>query len=198
MTIVVGITGGIGSGKSTFSKEVKRRGLKLLDSDEEVSKIYKKPTIKFLKYLKKINLGKSIKKKKIDKKYISDIIFSDKKTKLKLESFIFKIVKLSRIKFIRKEKKRRTKIIFLDIPLLFENKLENQFDIVISIISTKKNRLERLGKSKKLSTYQFQKVVKFQTTDVIRKKNSDIVVFNNKTLQEYTAKINYVLDQILK
>ena len=42
MTLIVAITGGIGSGKSTFSKEIKKRRLKLLDSDKEVSLIYKK------------------------------------------------------------------------------------------------------------------------------------------------------------
>ena len=40
MTAVVAITGGIGSGKSTFSNEVKKRGFKLIDSDQQVDKIY--------------------------------------------------------------------------------------------------------------------------------------------------------------
>ena len=67
MTLIVAITGGIGSGKSTFSKEIKKRRLKLLDSDKEVSLIYKNPNTNFLNYLKKIGLGKSIKNKKLTK-----------------------------------------------------------------------------------------------------------------------------------
>ena len=51
MTLIVAITGGIGSGKSTFSKEIKKRRLKLLDSDKEVSLIYKNPNKDFLNYL---------------------------------------------------------------------------------------------------------------------------------------------------
>ena len=76
MTKLIAITGGIGSGKSTFSKEIKKRGFKLLDSDEKVSQIYEKPSKKFLNYLKKINLGQSIKYGKVDKKYISKKIFT--------------------------------------------------------------------------------------------------------------------------
>ncbi len=68
MTIVVAITGGIGSGKSTFSNEVLKRGFKLLDSDEQVAKIYKKPSKNFLKHLEKIGLKDVIKNKKINKK----------------------------------------------------------------------------------------------------------------------------------
>ena len=49
MTRIIGITGGIGSGKSTFSKQVKKRGLRLLDSDEQVSLIYKKPNKRRIK-----------------------------------------------------------------------------------------------------------------------------------------------------
>ena len=87
MTKLIAITGGIGSGKSTFSKEIKKRGFKLLDSDEKVSQIYEKPSKKFLNYLKKINLGQSIKNGKIDKKYISKKIFTDKRIKKKIRKF---------------------------------------------------------------------------------------------------------------
>ena len=52
MTILVGITGGIGSGKSTFSGEVIKGG-KLLDSDKEVDVLYKNPKKEFIDHLKK-------------------------------------------------------------------------------------------------------------------------------------------------
>lgn len=196
MTIVVAVTGGIGSGKSTFSNEVKKRGLKLLDSDEEVLQIYKKPTKEFLKYLVKIKLGKSIKEKRINKNYISKIIFSNKDIKLKLEKYIFKIIRENRKKFIKKEKKRKTKIIFLDIPLLFENNLSKNFDIVITILSLKKERYKRIINTRNMSKELFNKIIKNQTTDLVRKNNSDIIIKNNNTLKLYLKKINNVLDQI--
>ena len=197
MTLVVAITGGIGSGKSTFSKEIKKRRLKLLDSDKEVSLIYKKPNKGFLNYLKKIGLGKSIKNKKINKKYISDIIFSNKPIKQKLEKHIFKIVRKKRFDFIKKEKKRKTNTIFLDIPLLFENKLEKQFDIIVSIISKKETRLKRIKNKKKLSRKKFNNIINTQTSDIVRKKNSDILIYNNNTMKEYLIKINKVLDKLV-
>ena len=84
MTIKIGITGGIGSGKSTFSTQVIKRNLKLFDSDKEVSNLYTKPRRNFLEYLKKIGLESSIRNKKINKKIIREIIFSNKKIKKKL------------------------------------------------------------------------------------------------------------------
>ena len=197
MTIIVGITGGIGSGKSTFSKQILKRKLLLLDSDEQVSQLYKKPKKKFIKYLHQIGLGQSIKKNKIDKRVIREIIFKNKAIKAKLEKYIFKIVRAERAGFIKKQKKLKTKAVFFDIPLLFESNLENDFNLIISIISTKKHRFKRLGYLRNISKEMFDNIVKSQTTDVVRKKKSDIVIFNNNSLENYIEKINIVLNKIV-
>ena len=197
MTITVAITGGIGSGKSTFSNEVLKKNLKLLDSDKQVSKIYEKPKKPFLIYLKKIGLEKAINNKKINKTKIRNIIFTDYKIKKKLESYIFNIVRKERQIFIKKHKKNKTKIVFFDIPLLFENNLTNNFDVIISIISSKKNRFKRLQSSKKIPIDVFNKIIRSQTSDVIRKEKSDIVIYNNSSMKNYTKKINKTLRSIL-
>ena len=198
MTKLVAITGGIGSGKSTFSKQILRRKLKLLDSDQQVDQIYTKPNNDFVKYLRKIGLEKSIKaKNKVDKKYISKIIFINKDIRHKLQNYIFKIVRKKRTEFIESQKKRGEKVIFFDIPLLLENNLAKDYDLVISIISAKKNRYKRLRLSKKLSIFDFNNIIKAQTTDLDRRKYSDIVIINNNSKYEYIKKINRVLDRIL-
>ena len=198
MTKLVAITGGIGSGKSTFSKQILRRKLKLLDSDQQVDQIYTKPNNDFVKYLRKIGLEKSIKaKNKIDKRYISKIIFINKDIRHKLQNYIFKIVRKKRTEFIESQKKRGEKVIFFDIPLLLENNLAKDYDLVISIISAKKNRYKRLKFSKKLSIVDFNNIIKAQTTDLDRRKNSDIIILNNNSKYEYIKKINRVLDRIL-
>jgi len=198
MTTIVAITGGIGSGKSTFSKEVKDRGIKLLDSDQQVNQIYKKPTNDFISFLNKINLGGSVKNKKINKKFIFNTIFSNKTTRLKLENYIFKIIRKKRKLFVEDAKKNKDKIIFLDIPLLFENNLDKEFNIIISVIASKKERFKRLKISKNISKKTFNKILKSQTTDVERKKKSDIVIYNNLSTKLYLKKINNILDKIIK
>ncbi len=197
MTIVIAVTGGIGSGKSTLTKEVAKRGIKILDSDQQVSLIYKNPKRSFINHLKKIGLGRAIKKNKINKAMIRDEIFYNKKTKLELERYIFKEVRKNRSNFIKLEKKRKSKVVFLDIPLLFENNLSKKFDIVISIISKKEERFKRLKKSRKITKELFNKIIKSQTSDLARKKDSDIVIYNNKSMKDYLKKINTILDRIL-
>jgi len=196
MTQIIAITGGIGSGKSTFCSKLKERGFKIHSSDEQVAKIYKNPDKKFVTYLHSIGLSKSISKKNINKKTISKIIFENKQIRKKLELYIFKIVRKKRSNFIKQEKEKKTRLIFIDIPLLFENNLENQFHKVISIIASKQERLKRLKKTRKMSETQFKNIIRSQTSDIIRKKKSDYVVYNNSTLKDYKTKINKLINKL--
>jgi len=196
MTITIAITGGIGSGKSTFCSKLKEKGFKIHSSDEQVAKIYKNPEKKFVTYLRTIGLSKSISKKNIDKKIISKIIFENKQIRKKLELYIFKIVRKKRSDFIKKEKQKKTRLIFIDIPLLFENNLEKQFNKVISIIASKRVRLKRLKKTRKMTENQFKNITRSQTSDVIRKKKSDYVIYNNSTLNDYQIKINKLISKL--
>ena len=196
MTKTIAITGGIGSGKSTFCGRLKEKGFKVHSSDEQVAKIYKNPEKKFVTYLHTIGLSKSISKKNIDKKIISKIIFENKQIRKKLELYIFKIVRKKRSDFIKQEKQKKTKLIFIDIPLLFENNLEKQFNKVISIIASKRVRLKRLKKTRKITENQFKNITRSQTSDVIRKKKSDYVIYNNSTLKDYKIKINKLISKL--
>ena len=196
MTKTIAITGGIGSGKSTFCSKLKEKGFKIHSSDEQVAKIYKNPEKKFVTYLRTIGLSKSISKKNIDKKIISKIIFENKQIRKKLELYIFKIVRKKRSDFIKQEKQKKTKLIFIDIPLLFENNLEKQFNKVISIIASKRVRLKRLKKTRKMTENQFKNITRSQTSDVIRKKKSDYVIYNNSTLKDYKIKINKLITKL--
>ena len=196
MTQIIAITGGIGSGKSTLCNKLREKGFKIHSSDEQVAKIYKKPDKKFVTYLRTIGLSKSISKKNINKNTISKIIFENKQIRKKLEIFIFKIVRKKRSDFIKQEKEEKTRLIFIDIPLLFENNLETQFHKVISIIASKQIRLKRLKKTRKMKETQFKNIIRSQTSDVIRKKKSDYVIYNNSTLKDYKTKINKLINKL--
>ena len=162
---LIGITGGIGSGKSTISNFFKKRGYPVHDSDAVVSKLYEKPNKFFLKILHNCGVKGVIKNNKIDKKIITNNIFINEKLKNKLEKYIHKEVRVKRQDFIKKNLKLKKQVIFLDIPLLLENNLENQFDLVLCIISAKKNRINRIMKKNKFSKTVLNKIFKNQTSD---------------------------------
>ena len=197
MTKVVGITGGIGSGKTTLSKHLKNIGYSVHESDNVVSSMYKKPNRNFIEFIKKIGLKETIKKDKINKKLIANQIFNNTKLKLKLEKFIHKKVKQEREAFIKKNKQIKKKLIFIDVPLLFENRLEKQFDLVLCVIASKKNRVKRVLKKKKFSKEILKEIIRNQTTDKERRRRANFIIYNNKTKKDFIFSLERVLMNIL-
>ena len=198
MTKLVGITGGIGSGKTTFSNHLKKLGYVVHESDVVVSEIYNNPKKNFLSFIKEKISQDATDHYKINKAEIANVIFSDNKIKKLLERRIHKEVQSSREAFIKKYTKKKKKIIFAEIPLLFENRLEKSFDSVICIISSKKNRTKRILKNKKFTKENLKKIFKAQTTDKERKKRSQIIINNNKTKKDFIFSVEKVLTRLIK
>ena len=198
MTKIIAITGGIGSGKTTFSNHLKKLGFLVHESDKVVSEIYTKPKKQFLSFIKEKISQDAINHNKINKTEITNVIFNNNTIKRLLERRIHKEVQSSREAFIKKCTKKKKKIIFADIPLLFENKLEKGFDLVICIISSKKNRSKRVLKNKKFTKENLNKIFKAQTTDKERKKRSQIIINNNKTKKDFIFSAEKVLTKLIK
>ena len=195
MTKLVGITGGIGSGKTTLSNHLKELGYLVHESDVVVSEMYTKPKKKFLSFIKDKISKDAVYHNKINKTKIANVIFNNKAIKKLLETRIHKEVQNSREAFIKKNK---NKLIFADIPLLFEKKLEKDFDLDICIISLKKNRTKRVLRNKKFTKDNLNKIFKAQTTDKERKKRSQIIINNNKTKKDFIFSVEKALKGLIK
>ena len=113
----VGLTGGIGSGKSTASNYLRTLGACVFDADKEVKKIYNRDRDCYVKLKKK--LPDFVKSFPIKKNYLINSINKDKKNLYKISSIVHPIVRKKMKIFLRKNKNK--KMVVLDIPLLIEN-----------------------------------------------------------------------------
>ena len=197
MTIVVGLTGGIASGKTTTIFFLKRKGYAIHDSDAAVKKIYSNPSKIFLKYLKLIGLSDSIKEKKIKKEIIREVIFNNQIKKTKLEKFLHNEVKKSRNEFLKKHKKKKTKIVILDIPLLFETKLEGICDYTILLYLPKKNKIQRAMLRKGMTKKILLKIIKNQKKDIYKKKKADFIINTTKPKKQTFNMILEIINSII-
>ena len=191
---IVGLTGGIASGKTTIVNFLKKKRLAIHDSDTVVKNIYSKPPPSFIKYLKKIKLGGTLKGLKINKAAICDEIFNNPNKRKKLEKYIHKEVKKSRDRFIKKHKK--SKIVLLDIPLLFENKLEKICDYTILFFAPLKIRKLRALRRKGMNKIILEKIIKSQLRDTIKKRKADFIISTsikkNNTIDKISKIINLI------
>ncbi|MBO4594342.1 MAG: dephospho-CoA kinase [Clostridia bacterium] len=136
--ILVAITGGIGSGKSSALKILKDNGFATFSCDEEVSALYKKRGV--LRTLKK-EFPAAIKGKfslSADRKEIAKVCFADDKKRLFLES----VLSAPALKNAVKKAKKIKGVAFIEVPILFECKAEGLFDKVFVIKRDKGKRIE--------------------------------------------------------
>ena len=195
--IKIGLTGGIGSGKTTTTTFLKKKGYAVHDSDLVVKKIYSDSTKNLLKLLEKIGLSHSIKNKKINKNIIREEIFKNKTKKKKLEKFIHNEVRKSRDLFIKKHKKKKTKILIFDIPLLFEAKLSNICNYIILLYAPKKAKIQRAMARKGMKKNTILKILKNQISDSYKKKNADFIINTSKPKHHSFKMILKAIDNII-
>ena len=179
--IKIGITGSVASGKSTVAKILSRGIYPIFSADKIVKKIYKKHNFK-----KKIKKTFNIKTNDRLKIKIKEIIKKKKINLNKLEKIIHPIVRAEMHRFLKKENK---KICILEIPLLFENKLQNFFDVIVFVHTAKNKRIKRFVK--KGGTIEMFKILnKKQLNPKIKIKKSNYIFHNNKSIKDLKKNVN--------
>lgn len=143
---LIGVTGSIASGKTTVSKIFSKMGFPVINCDEVYSCLLKKNKNLKLKLIKKFS--KFFKNKKISKHNLYELLlYSDRNLAL-IEKITHPFILKEVFKRIKKIKRRKYKFCVVDIPLLFEKKLQKKFDYTLVVYCSKKTQLERLKRRK--------------------------------------------------
>ncbi len=192
----IGITGNIGSGKSTVSDIIKKLGYKVFESDQEVSKLLdNQEMVRAIKEEFNSKIKGLIKKDKIDRSRLSDFVFSNATGLKKLESIIHPKVWEEKEKFFIKNIKE--KIVFLDIPLLFEKKLQSNFNYIIYTFVAKRIQKERVLKRKNMNEKKLNQIISNQNKlSNHQKKRISLKLNTNKNIVEIKRKIEDFLSSI--
>ncbi len=193
--MIIGLTGGIGSGKSTFAQYLKSQGAKIFEADDEAKKFLKHSLVK-AKIVRRFGKEFLDKNHQIDAKKLGAFVFQEKSRLRTLENILHPYV----IKNIKKTifflKKRKSKGIYVFvIPLLFEKKLEKLFDVVIVLQASEKQRIQRASHRLKISTEEVKQRIKHQLKPHLQTRKACIVVQNNKSKKELKNKSKQIFKQ---
>ena len=188
--IRIGILGDIGSGKSYVAKNF---GYPVFNADYEVSKLYKKDKIIFKKLKKK--LPKYISSFPLNKNEITKAILDNKVNLKKIIIIVHEEIRKKLKLFLKKNNNK--KIVILDIPLLLENKINNENDILIFIDSKKIEIEKRLKKRVNFNRKLINKFKKIQFSPVYKKRKSNFIIKNNFKKKSLNKGIKKILDKIL-
>ena len=188
--IRIGVIGGIGSGKSFIAKLF---NFPVFNADKEVNFLYKNSRECFKKLNKKI--PNFVDKFPISKKQLIKAINHDKKNLKKISSVVHPLIRKKMKFFLEKNKKK--KIVILDIPLLIENKLYNNKDILLFVRSSQKKIIYRLKKRKNYNKKILIKLNENQINLLKKKRLANYIVDNNFSPNIMKKKIKILKYKIL-
>ena len=190
--MIVGLTGGIASGKSTVSKYLSEKGFKVYDADKIAKDISEKKLVQEEIIL---NFGNKIltEEGKVDRKKLKEIVFADKDKLKKLNAIIHPKV----IDFYRELKEKNTdETIIFDVPLLFESGIDKFCDKILVVISDYDVQLNRIIERDNIDKELASKIIKSQISNEERIKKADIVIENNTSLEELYEKVERFCEKI--
>lgn len=194
---VVGLTGGIASGKSTISVLLKAKGAVIIDADEIAKKtmLPGKPA-----WVQTVNhFGECVlnNKKDIDRKRLADIVFSDKSQLKALNSFTHPEILKEIKQQLEHYKKVGEKVIVLDAALLLELGLHNIVDEVWLVAVDEKTQLERLmAREKNLDLKQAADRIKSQLPLKEKLKYAHRVIDNSGSMENTEIQVDKIWREI--
>jgi dephospho-CoA kinase len=189
MTKIIGLTGGIGSGKTTIANYIKSLGIPVYIADDEAKKLLNDDTIK--KELKNA-FGKTIfENNLLIKERLSQIVFNDTDKLKKLNSIIHPAVKAHFKEWLEDHKK--APMIVKEAAILFESGSDQDCDAVITVVAPINTRIERVKQRDKIAEQEVLNRIKNQWSDEMRLEKSDYSIENNDLTKAFQQ-----VDEILK
>ena len=185
----VGLTGGIGAGKSTVADLFSQKGAVVIRSDELARQVIEPQTPGFQQVIDRFGKDFVNSEGYIDRAKLAQIVFHDDAALKDLENIVHPLVRSKTNQII--DQHTSETIIVNEIPLLLEKNMESLFDFLVIVISSEKNRLERLAQ-RGLTTEQATARMFKQVSDDERKAAADFLIVNDGNLDQLEADVEKI------
>lgn len=194
MCFILGLTGGISSGKSAVSQCFKEKGIPVVDADAIAREVVKPRTPGLSKII--AHFGSSIltEERKLDRKKLGEIIFNDDNEREILDNILRQEIELKMDEELEKLKREHHELIIMDIPLLFEANYESKCDEIMTVFVSQKTQLSRLMLRDNISEEQALARINSQMPIVDKALLSDVIIDNEGTIENTKLQVDRWLD----
>lgn len=194
---VIGITGGIGSGKSTISKILKDEGFKVIDADQISRKVIDENEKNGILEKLILKFGKAIiRNGQLDRKKLASLAFKNENTKKSLDDIMLPCI----LKMIQEDLHELLvsggKTVFIDAPLLFEAGLDKLCDETWLVSADEKLRIKRVIKRDNVSADEVRARMRFQMPEEDKRKLASFIFDNSKSEKELENQVKNKLKEI--
>ena len=190
--LIVALTGGIGSGKSTVGELFQQLGAVVVDSDQLAREVVERGSSGFEQIVTLFG-DEILKNGEINRSLLAEIIFKDPAKRKDLEQITHPLIRKAFVDIVAKSGDQA--IVINQIPLLVESKYEYNFDHVITVSTSEDKRIARLL-AKGYTQEQIQNRMKSQVSDADREKIADSIIQNNESEKELLPQVEKIWEQL--
>ena len=190
----IGLTGGIGSGKTSVSELFKSRGISVVDADEISHRVVKRGSAGLAKVVLAFGPDILTPEGDLNRRKLAEMVFGDREQLSRLESIVHPLVQ-AEVKRIRDDLVDRGEpVAVYDVPLLFEKKLESQFDQILVVGCDEETQIARITKRSSLSREEALQRIHSQLPLAQKKAQATWYIDNSGTLED----LKKIFDSIFK
>lgn len=190
----VGLTGGIASGKSTVAEILKKNGYPVINADQWAHQALRPDSPVVGAVIKAFGDAILDESRAVDRAKLGAIVFTDESKRKLLESIVHPFVKQKVLEARRELIEQGYEVAFYDVPLLFEAKLEKDFDRIILVYCPENLQLERLMRRNNLTQEAAEARLRVQIPMAEKRKSADIVIDNSGAREELEPAVDKALE----
>ena len=195
--IVIGLTGGIASGKSTVSGELSRQGVPIFDADQNARDAVAKGSKGLAMVVEAFGNEYLTVEGELNRPKVSELVFRDKQALKTLEGILHKIVWENAEVFLKEQQEQGAKLAVLDVPLLIETGWHKQVDKVWLVAVSRQQQIERAMLRSGMTEAEVVARINAQMSLEEKRKYADVVLDNSGSLEQTLAQVQGELKKLL-
>jgi dephospho-CoA kinase len=192
MMLVIGLTGGIGMGKSAAANRFAQHGISVFDADAEVHRLYDGSAVAAIEAA----FPGTTRGGKVDRKLLSEAIAGAPARLQKLEAIVHPLVVAAEIDFLREQEEKGAKLAVLEIPLLFETGADSRVDVTVVVSAPPEVQRKRVQARPGMTVEKLEHLLARQLPDAERRARADYVVNSGTSLTDMHAALDNLIESL--
>ncbi|HET7189090.1 MAG TPA: dephospho-CoA kinase [Gemmatimonadaceae bacterium] len=195
--LLVGLTGNIGSGKSTVAQLLSERGATIIDADVLARRAVEQGTPAYASIVERWGTSILAADGLIDRAALRRIVFSEPQELEQLNAIVHPEVERMLGALVQQARQRGDRLVVCDIPLLFERRMTDAFDRILLVDAPRPVRLERLVRERGLRETEAMAMIVAQMPAELKRARADFVIDNVGTLTQLDQRVAEVWSALL-
>ena len=195
MVKLVGLTGGVGSGKSTVAAILRELGAAVVDADEASHEVYEPGTPGFAAVVREFGEG-IVRDGRIDRKALGELVFKDPDALRRLNAIVHPLVREWMAQRTAGALERGAEVVVQDVPLLFENRLEGLFPTVVVVWVSPEVQVERLIGGRGFTPERAREVIGAQMPIDEKRGLATHLIDNTGTMESTRAQVESLWEKL--